>query len=61
MTYTNEQKHYEYAGWMIENGIAQDVPAVANEEGTVFVIQENDGSNDPIEVPEEFTNIALMA
>ena len=61
MTSKQETKHYEYAGWMIENGIAQDVPAVANEEGTVFVIQENDGSNDPIEVPVEYEEVSLMA
>jgi hypothetical protein len=59
MTSTQETKYYEFSKWALENGC--DMSLIMPEEDKVFIMQENDSSNDWVQIPEEFTSIALTA
>jgi hypothetical protein len=59
MTSTQETKYYEFSKWVLENGC--DMSLIMPEEDKVFIMQENDSSNDWVQIPVAYEEVALMA
>jgi uncharacterized protein YgfB (UPF0149 family) len=57
MTNTQEKLYYSFTSWALDNGC--DMNLIMPEDDTVMIMQENDGSNDWVKVPEEFEELAM--
>ena len=57
MTTTQEKLYYGFTRWALDNGC--DMNLIMPEDDTVMIMQENKESNDWIQVPEAFQEIAL--
>jgi hypothetical protein len=59
MNLQQETNYYEYTNWALDHGCDTSLVEV-NEDGDVFVAQDNETGYKMIEVPEEFADIATL-